>query len=100
MTKTKEQIEKEKSLGGGAAAGGEWVRPGMRIGIGTGSTVAYFIMALGRRVREEGLRIEGVATSARSEELARREGVEVVAPRRGMRLDLTVDGADGRWGPG
>jgi len=93
-TKNKEQLEAEKKIAGEAAAGGEWVRAGMRIGIGTGSTVAYFIRALGRRVREEGLEIEGVATSEMSAELAEREGIRVVAPARKMRLDLDVDGAD------
>ena len=71
-----------------------WVRDGMRVGLGTGSTAAPFIALLGHRVREGGLRIEATATSRASEELARQVGIPLLEPRRGLRFDLTVDGAD------
>ena len=71
-----------------------WVRDGMRVGRGTGSTAAPFITLLGQRVREGGLRIEATATSRASEELARQVGIPLLEPRRGLRFDLTVDGAD------
>ena len=82
----------EKLLAATTAVG--WVRDGMRVGLGTGSTAAPFITLLGQRVRENGLRIEATATSRASEELARQVGIPLLEPRRGLRFDLTVDGAD------
>ena len=82
----------EKLLAATTAVG--WVRDGMRVGLGTGSTAAPFITLLGQRVREGGLRIEATATSRASEELARAVGIPLLEPRRGLRFDLTVDGAD------
>ena len=82
----------EKLLAATTAVG--WVRDGMRVGLGTGSTAAPFITLLGQRVREAGLRIEATATSRASEELARQVGLPLLEPRRGLRFDLTVDGAD------
>ena len=86
-----EQLDKEKQIA--AAAAVRWVRDGMMLGLGTGSTAAHFITQLGEAVRN-GLRIQGTATSKASEELARRVGIPLVEPRRGLRFDLTVDGAD------
>lgn len=77
-----------------AATAAGWVRDGMVVGLGTGSTAAPFIELLGRRVREEGLKIEATATSKASDELARRVGIPMREPQRGLRFDLTVDGAD------
>ncbi len=68
------------------------VRPGMRLGLGTGSTSAFFIEGLGELVRG-GLRVEAVATSEASAALARAAGIAVVDDLDG-RLDLAVDGAD------
>ena len=55
---TAEEKEAMKAEAGIAACA--FVQSGMRIGIGTGSTVRYTILELGRRVREEGLEIAGV----------------------------------------
>lgn len=68
------------------------VEDGMLIGIGTGSTVAYFIDALGDRV-SKGLKITGVPTSKKTEELAREHGIPVEL-NPGRPLDITFDGAD------
>lgn len=86
------QLAQEKQRVAAAAAG--WVRDGMTVGLGTGSTAAPFIELLGQRVREEGLRITATATSKASDELARRVGIPMVEPRRGLRFHVTVDGAD------
>lgn len=75
-----------------AAAG--FVEPGMRVGLGTGSTAAFLVRRLGERVREEGLRIRGVPTSEATARLAREEGIEVVELGEAGWLDLTIDGAD------
>lgn len=86
------QLETEKQAAARAAV--SWVRPGMTLGLGTGTTASYFIRFLGERVCGESLEIEAVASSVASERLAASAGIRVIAPRRGLRLDLTVDGAD------
>ena len=64
----------------------------MRVGLGTGRAANAGIVALGERVRTEGLRITGVATSERSEIAAREAGIPTGPP--GQPLDLAFDGAD------
>ena len=76
-----------------AAAAVPWIQDGMVVGLGTGTTAAYFIRGLGAAVRG-GLRIRAAATSVASEALARQEGIPLLEPRRGLRFDVTVDGAD------
>lgn len=66
---------------------------GMLVGLGTGSTAAYAIDAIGRRVAE-GLRIRTVATSIASAEQARGLGIEVLDFADVPAVDLTIDGAD------
>jgi ribose 5-phosphate isomerase A len=88
---THQQLAQEKQYVAAAAAG--WVRDGMLVGLGTGSTAAPFIELLGKRV-QEGLRIQATATSKASDELARRVGIPMLEPQRGLRFNLTVDGAD------
>ncbi|MGY4397354.1 ribose 5-phosphate isomerase A [Sphingomonas sp. UYAg733] len=67
---------------------------GMTVGLGTGSTAAFFIAHLGERVRA-GLSIGGaVATSLATEQAARAAGIPVVAFEDIATVDLTVDGAD------
>lgn len=70
------------------------VRSGMVVGLGTGSTAAFAIAELGRRVREEGLAITGVPTSWSAAELARRAGLELRTVNDVARIDLAIDGAD------
>jgi ribose 5-phosphate isomerase A len=72
----------------------EYVEDGMRLGLGTGSTAAWMVRALGRLVREDGLRVTGVPTSERTAGLARAEGIAVSTLEETPRLDLTLDGAD------
>lgn len=68
------------------------VRDGMLVGLGSGSTAAYAIQEIGRRIREDRWRLLGVPTSERTAALAREAGVPLVpldaAP------DLAIDGAD------
>ena len=82
----------EKRVAGIAAA--KLVSSGMVIGLGTGSTVAYTIIELGRRVREEGLEILGVVTSYQSETLAIEAGISLTTLAQHPELDLAIDGAD------
>ncbi|RYG69196.1 ribose-5-phosphate isomerase RpiA, partial [bacterium] len=69
----------------------EWVREGMIVGVGTGSTVAFFIEALSRGP----VRIAGaVSSSERSTAALREHGIVVHDPNDVERLALYVDGAD------
>jgi ribose 5-phosphate isomerase A len=70
------------------------VETGMKVGLGTGSTAAFLVKRLGERVRDEGLEITAVATSTRTADLARAEGISVVSLDQAGWLDLTIDGAD------
>jgi ribose 5-phosphate isomerase A len=67
-----------------------YVRDGMRVGLGTGSTVHWSIVALGERKPE----IECAATSRETEELATSLGLRVRPPDELGRLDVAIDGAD------
>ena len=70
------------------------VENGMRVGLGTGSTTAFAIEELGRRIREEGLSILGTPTSSSASILARRHGVQVRPLDELGELDIALDGAD------
>ncbi|HTX43453.1 MAG TPA: ribose-5-phosphate isomerase RpiA [Methanocella sp.] len=72
----------------------ELAKDGMAVGLGTGSTAAYAIKYLGRRVNEEGLDIVGVPTSYASEALAIDCGIPLVSLAGRPELDIDIDGAD------
>src|SRR3954470_8844735 len=76
-----------------AALAVEWVRPGMRLGLGTGSTAKHFVELLAERVRG-GLRVVGVPTSETTRGDAERLGVPLTTLDETPELDLTIDGAD------
>jgi ribose 5-phosphate isomerase A len=80
--------EREKQLAAEAAA--MLVEPGMTVGLGTGSTVAYLLPALARR----GLPLRFVASSPRTEWAARDLGLLLEPFDRLDALDLVIDGAD------
>ena len=71
----------------------DWVQPGMRLGLGTGSTARHFIELLGKRV-QEGLQIIGVPTSESTRAQAERLGITLSTLDETPELDLTIDGAD------
>lgn len=71
------------------------VKSGMRLGIGTGSTVAFLIDELGRRKKEEGLELASVVTtSSRSTKQMQSWGFKIDELADVEQLDLTIDGAD------
>jgi ribose 5-phosphate isomerase A len=70
-----------------------FIETGMNIGIGTGSTVYYFIQALAKKIKE-GLVIKGVPTSRQTELLAKELNIPLTDLNNVAQLDLTVDGAD------
>jgi len=76
----------------GIAAAGE-VRSGMALGLGSGSTVYYFLEELGRRVKG-GLNVTGIPTSERTALLAHEFGIPLATLDEQQDLDLDVDGAD------
>jgi len=69
------------------------VEDGMTVGLGTGSTTAHAVAALGERV-EAGLDIRGVPTSFQSRQLARETEIPVQALEDTAAIDLAIDGAD------
>jgi ribose 5-phosphate isomerase A len=71
-----------------------FVEDGMKLGLGTGSTAAWMVRCLAERIRDEGLRVTGVPTSARTADLARQVGVPLATLDEMKWLDLTIDGAD------
>jgi ribose 5-phosphate isomerase A len=76
-----------------AARAAEFVRPGMRLGLGTGSTARHFVELVGERVRA-GLDIIAVPTSQATHAEAERCGIPLATLDEVSDLDLTVDGAD------
>ncbi len=76
-----------------AARALDFVRNGMKLGLGSGSTAKHFVELLGARVRD-GLEIIGVPTSEATRSDAIRCGIRLTTLDEIDRLDLTVDGAD------
>ena len=71
----------------------EFIRSGMKIGLGTGSTAYFMVKKVGEMIRG-GLDITATATSKATEELAQAEGIPLVGLAELDFLDLTIDGAD------
>lgn len=76
-----------------ARASLRFVKDGQIVGMGTGSTAAYFIQLLGEAVKN-GLRIRGIPTSIRSREQAASLGIPLTTLDEYQQIDVTVDGAD------
>jgi ribose 5-phosphate isomerase A len=81
----------EKEAAGRAAA--ELVHDGDVVGLGTGSTAYFTVVALGERVKA-GLKIIGIPTSLQTGELARAVGIPVTTLDEHPEIDITIDGAD------
>jgi ribose 5-phosphate isomerase A len=84
-----EAVARHKREAGRAAA--ELVQDGMRVGLGTGSTVAYLLEALGERTLRD---VRCAATSPATERAARALGLTVLGLDELGELDLAIDGAD------
>jgi ribose 5-phosphate isomerase A len=76
-----------------ARASLRFVKDGHIVGLGTGSTAAYFIQLLGEAVKG-GLRIRGIPTSIRSRQQAATLGIPLTTLDECQQIDVTVDGAD------
>jgi ribose 5-phosphate isomerase A len=82
-------LEKETA----ARAGLGFVEDGYVVGLGSGSTAAYFIRALGERV-QAGLKVKGIATSVRTQALAASLGIPLVTLDECQQIDVDIDGCD------
>ena len=71
-----------------------FVKSGMKVGLGTGSTVKYTVIELGRMIKEDGLEIVGVPTSLATQKLAIKVGIPLVELSDVNGLDIVIDGAD------
>ena len=83
--------EQKRAVGRAAAA---LVEDGMTVGLGTGSTAAHMVRAVGARVEAERLRLRCVATSEATAALGCEVGLQLVALDEAGEIDLTLDGAD------
>jgi len=86
-----ENLEAFKELAAKAAV--EYVKNGHVVGLGTGSTARYVVLALGERVKA-GLTIKGVPTSRETAELARQQGIPLIDQDNAWIIDVAIDGAD------
>jgi ribose 5-phosphate isomerase A len=87
--------EQKRAAGENAA---QAVEDGMVVGLGTGSTAAHAIRALGRRV-DSGLDVQGIPTSFQSRELAKEVAIPLTSLDQVERVHLAIDGADQFSGP-
>jgi ribose 5-phosphate isomerase A len=85
------QQDDEKRLAGKASL--RYVQDGQVVGLGTGSTAKFAILALGEKVRQ-GLKIRGIPTSVRSRDLATQLGIPLTTFEEVQTIDVTIDGAD------
>ena len=87
----KNNVISEKQLSAEAAC--DYVKDGMIVGLGTGTTAEFAIRKMGKLVRD-GLSIKGIPTSNRAKEVAEMEGIPLIDFSESMFIDLTIDGAD------
>lgn len=77
-----------------ARAALDFVKNGMVVGLGSGSTAKEFIELLAERIKKENLHIVGVPTSFDTRIFAHKLGIRIAEPDEVKRIDLAVDGAD------
>jgi len=86
-----DNLEALKELAARAAV--KYVKDGYVVGLGTGSTARYVVLALGEQIKA-GLRIKGVATSRGTAELAKQQGIPLLDQNNAWIIDVAIDGAD------
>jgi len=84
-------IDREKELAGSAVS--EFIKDGMILGLGTGSTFYYAIQKIGEMVKD-GLKIKAVSTSSSTDKLAESLNIPLLSVDDIDEIDLTIDGAD------
>ena len=85
-------VEELKKIAGVSAC--NYVQDGMILGLGTGSTVKYTILEIGRKIREENLQVVGVPTSLQTKKLAEMLEIPLIKIDEINTIDLTIDGTD------
>src|SRR5699024_5795600 len=85
------RLNRKKEVGYKAA---EYIKDGMVVGLGTGSTAYYMVEALGKRMKEENMSITGVTTSSQTKEQALSLGIPLKDIDEVEKVDLAIDGAD------
>jgi len=85
MEMNEKQLAAEKSI--------EFIKEGMILGIGTGSTVFYLINKFAKKVRN-GFDVKCVSTSRQTTQLAKSLGIKILDLNKVDHIDLTIDGAD------
>ena len=85
--------ERDQEKEAACRAAAKLVRDGDIVGLGTGSTVHFAVVALGERVKA-GLKIIGIPTSVQTGELARAVGIPLTTLDEHPEIDITIDGAD------
>jgi ribose 5-phosphate isomerase A len=86
-------VEKAKELAARAAVD-EFVRDGMVVGVGSGSTIAYAVVRLAQRAKAEGLKVVCIPTSFQSRQLVVQHGLVLGDLENYPVLDVAIDGAD------
>ncbi len=71
----------------------EYVKDGMVVGLGTGSTAKHMVLALGEKVKA-GMRLRGVPTSQETAALAKQSGITLIDSNNRWVIDVAIDGAD------
>lgn len=71
----------------------DFIENGMTVGLGTGSTAAFAIEAIGKKIRS-GIAVKAVASSRRSEELAKDAGIDLIPFSEVRTINIYIDGAD------
>lgn len=84
----------ERAKKASATAALEFIEPGMRLGLGTGSTAAWLVKLIGEKARGGSFDLMCVPTSSRTRDLALECGLKVGTLDEAGWLDLTIDGAD------
>jgi ribose 5-phosphate isomerase A len=84
----------EKAKKNAAAEAVKQVKDGFVVGLGSGSTAAYVIRQIGRKIQREKIHVLGVPTSHQAFTLAAKNRIPVTTLEEHPILDLTIDGAD------
>ena len=88
---TSDDLDQLKKAAATEAA--EFIRNGMVVGLGTGSTAKHMIRALGEKVRA-GMNLRGVPTSQETAALAKQAGIPLLDADNRWEIDVAIDGAD------
>ena len=75
----------------------DYIEDGMTVGLGSGSTSAWMVEYLAKRIAKENLSIKGVPTSIATKKLAETRGISLTTLDQVDALDLTIDGTDWRF---